>query len=506
VRFYGVTQSGFYFFDTGMYLNYGRILFDPYLMGATGDNHGLWQTLGKWLTIASQTDRPLWQLLVDARIFWGGREEWWYIRLISAVMGTATLAMLYGFAKKFSTSRIVPVLSVLFLAVLPSHVFYSRVGLPEATTTFLFLAGLYFYLFTRPLGLKTIYSGALFLAAFLTNYRLIILPLLVACVELFLSFAEQRKPDFIKFLSATGIFLIGIVVLSLSSGPYLTITSHWIFHQVDLAQEHFAWSNLATYPYIIFRLDGWPLGLLFFGNIYFILKKQWLLLLPFFLVCLQMAIFTFSSDKAARYLCMVTPFIALSAALLAAAWMENVHKPVGRAIAVGLCFLLISISGLKIGPFLTIHSAYNDAMTYLENIDPRAGVVTTQPLLLNLYVENRDRVRECPGIRDASFLELPASGYSYMILGPQAYVSWTSDGVSFSKDLGGIPGFFKNRITPMKTFPHLNSGMLERFVFEHNQNLMNSISFLSKDDDHTGDLYLYNIPEGLKVMNRLLQR
>lgn len=499
-RFYAIMDSGLYFFDTGMYLNYGRILLERYVAAFLQGEGSLWQLLGVWLAFAGQTDRPLWQLMVDARCLLGWTEVWGYIRLLSVVTGIMTLGVTYLLARKLFNSALIALVSVCFLAYLPSHIFYSRIGLPEATTTLLFLAGLYFYLFSGKSAARVILAGVFLLAAFMTNYRLIILPLIMGVVEMYTAFSRADKLDIRRWLWTSGIFVSGIALVSLLSPKYFIITFYWMSHQAELAASHFDWFNLLTYPYILFRLESWPFALLLLGNIYLVFRRRWPLLLPFVLVCLQMAIFSFSADKAARYICMVTPLMAMSMAVLAVTLAGEFRSGFGKGCVIAACLLAVTFGAFKAAGFVGSRSAYEDVIKYVDRNDPGGRMVTTQPMLLNLYVKDRSRVIFAPEMGDPAFLQLPSRGYRYLLLGPQGYVSWTKSGVSFNGELGGFPGFFKTQIAPLKTFPQLNPGMLERFVFEHNQDLASSIDFLSTSDINTADLRLYDIPAGLQIL------
>ncbi|MBF0485898.1 MAG: glycosyltransferase family 39 protein [Candidatus Omnitrophica bacterium] len=504
-RFYQITRNDFYFYDEGMFLSYGRTLFHNYTIKPSHSFSEILQAIFYWPVYGFCTDRPLWQMMVDARFFWGGLETFWYVRFLSAVIGTLTLGMVYLFAKRFFNSKVTALLSVLFLALLPSHVFYSRLGLPEAATTLLFLAGFYFYLFPRTLGWRTFLSGILFVCAFFTNYRFLIFPGLVFFAEFFISSAQKRPFDRKKWLWNTLVFFFFVFLACLlNNGAYFKVTSAWSLRQIDLAQEHFAWANLFSYPYMLFRLEGWPFGLLLLGNIYFVARKEWGKLLPWAMVCLQMALFSFSSDKAARYVAAVTPFMAMSAAVLIVSLFQDTKGKFFKGLAVIFCILTIGMCVMKSVSIVKSHSSAEDAVKYLKTMDPHPKIVTTQPLILGLFLDYGDEALSCPDVKDPAFFKLSDMGYRYLVFGMQAHVSWTRTGVSFEDDLGGPLEFFDKRVQPIKTFPAMSSGMLERFVFEHNQNLMDSISFLNEILANPVGRRVYDLPQGVSAMKSSL--
>ncbi len=89
-----------------------------------------------------------------------------------------------------------------------------------------------------------------------------------------------------------------------------------MFHQAQDAGGKFNPVNFLSYPYYVFALEGFFFACFFWGNIYFIKFKEYLKLLPFGIVVLQMLIFSFAAEKGARYLCVVLPFMAAAAAVV----------------------------------------------------------------------------------------------------------------------------------------------------------------------------------------------
>lgn len=506
LRLYRITDNNFFYYDTGMFLNTGRALFAPYVGDATHGAAGFLSLLGHWLTFIFQTDRPVWQAIVDARGLWGGLEAWGYIRLVSAVAGLATLVVTYTFASRFFGSRMIALGSAALLAVLPGHVFYSRVGMAESVTTFFYMMGFYFYMFPRVLGPRTFLAGLFFVCAFFSNYRLFILPALVACVELFLAFAEHRYPDVKKWACQMAVFTAFVLVAVLMpGGAYYHIASSWIMHQFGLAKAHFDWFNVLSYPYMFFRLETPLFAGLFFASFWLVIKKKWDVLMPLFIAVLQIGIFTFSSDKASRYIAAIQPFMAMTVAFLLVHFMRD---GASRQIKNG-AMILAALTGLmlfyKASALPQANSAYADAVNYIDQVDPASGIVATQPQVINLFVKNIRRVVPCPAINDAIFMKLPQSGYRYLVLDPQAYVSWTKNQVNFSGELAGAPGFFDTQVPPEKTFPHMNRAMFERFAFEHNQSLRGVLSYVNRGGEHEGTVRVYNIPRGFQSLQKMRQ-
>lgn len=502
MRFYQITQDEFYLYDEGLYLNYNHLLLKLWTLHPPEDWQQWKEALLVWFRFSMASGKALWFLLVDARIFFGGMDMLFFPRLVSAVAGVITLWATFLFARRFFNSLRIGLLSAAFLAILPSHVFYSRLGFQEALSTLFFISGFYFYVFPQTLSKRTFLSSLFFVGAYFTNYRLIVIPALVAFSEIVVSFSEKRIPSFRKYLWHTLTFLFFIVIIgNLDMKENAMVTYSWMFHQVNLAQGHFDWFNLFSYPYYFFRLESFLFGILFWGNFYYISRREWKKLFPFALVCFQMLIFSFPSEKAARYLCVVTPFMAMTAASLVVFFFERTKDPVLKAASVGLCILALGTLFFKSFQMTASHSDYKPSLEFLTQQNPNVRVLTTQPWIQNLYVTDQKQVFECPH-KFERLLQLYTSGFRFLILCPQAYISWTEDGKKFSFRLENYLGLVSTSVQPVKIFPHLSRVMLERFVFEHNENLWRSAAFLHSHRENLGAIRVYDVKEVLAEISQ----
>src|SRR6185295_3119186 len=114
---------------------------------------------------------------------------------------------------------------------------------------------------------------------------------------------------------------------------------------------------------------------------------------------------------------------------------------------------------------------YEAAMDFILQKDPQAKVVSTQPFICVLYVKNKKAVIPCPTEKiGINIIALYKRGFRYLIVDPQAYVSWTRTGSRFENELNGFLNFTLKKVKPLKVFPNLNSVMRQRFVFEHTEN------------------------------------
>ncbi len=503
LRLFHIERPDFIFYDEGLYLNHNR------LIGRLWETHPP-RTLSEtraaayaYLTHSLASGKGLWFLLADTRIFFGGLRHWAYPRVLAALFGILTIPLTGWFARRYYGSRRVGWAAAVCLALLPGHVFYSRLGMQESLSAFLTLAAFHLYLFPRRFGWRAFFSGILAAAAFFSNYRLIILPGLFLVAEGWLALSDRRRPDLRKWIWQTVTFTAGVVLVGdIHDGQNTVIIFSWIFHQASMAAERLAWINLATYPYILVRLEGVLFVSAWLGNLAFVLRKRWDRLLPFVLALTVMGVFTFAGEKAARYLCVVHPFLAMAAAAVVVHGLERIRREVPR-------FYLILGVVLALGGMISRSSAlaaagtdYARAVRDLATRGEDVRVVATQPLVVDLFVEDPDRVAECPHRFDR-LLALYAQGFRYLLVGPQAYVSWTESGRRFDPPLEGYLQFILDRVPPLREYPHLEGPLLERFVLEHSEHLGRTHAFLSREGGKKyGRLRLYDLRRCVPLMAR----
>ena len=85
-------------------------------------------------------------------------------------------------------------------------------------------------------------------------------------------------------------------------------------------------------------------------------------------------------------------------------------------------------------------------------------------------------------------------GARYLVLDPQAYISWTNDGKRFTPPLFDFLETTVKNVRPLQTFSHLNSILLGRFVLDHNEQILDSIKFLSvASSQEYGKIRVYDL-------------
>jgi len=487
LRLYHISANQFLFYDEGMYLGYNRAFLDLVEHNPAHSIGELSIIISVMFKTALTTAKALWFFILNLRVFILGAHAWFFARWVSAFSGLATVVLLYFWAKRQYLSGRVALLSGLILLLLPSHVFYSRLGMQEALSTFLFLCAIYLYMSKASIRWQFFLSAFLLSCVYMTNYRMIVAPVFIAFIEAFNAVTSAKKLNWQKILIYTVVFY-GIVLFvgCLYGGANLHITSAWMFHQAQDAGGKFNLFNFLSYPYYVFALEGFFFACFFWANIYLIIYKEYAKLLPFGIVAFQMLIFSFAAEKGARYLCVVLPFMAAAVAVVIDdAWQRWSHPRVRFGIMLGCALALCGMIYLSV-LLARAGTDYEKAVRFVTDRDPDAVIVSTQPLVEGLFLNDDKKIIPCP-TDPLSLFRLYKQGAKYLILDPQAYISWTADGRRFSPPLTDYLEFVRSKVRPLQSFPHLDKILLQRFVLDHNEQLMDSVSFLSHAETRQDD-------------------
>ncbi len=499
VRFYHIGENQFLFYDEGMYLGYNRAFLDLVANNPPHDIHEWGIILSLMFKTALTTAKALWFFILNLRVFLFGTQAWYFARLVSAVSGIGTVVLVFFWARRYFGSLRIAVLSALILLILPSHVFYSRLGMQEALSTLLFLGGIHVYMLRERISWPFFVSALLLACVYMTNYRMIIAPIFIAFIECFNAFVSSKGINWQK----TGIFFAsfyGLVLLvgSLYGGVNLHVNFAWMFHQAQDAGGKFNPVNFLSYPYYVIALEGFFFGCLFWANVYLIKLKEYRKLLPFGIAVFQMLMFSFAAEKGARYLCVVLPFMAVAVAVVIDDGWQR--WPKARRWWVGAVVLAAGGMIYLSGSLAMARTDYENAVRFITDHDPQAVIVTTQPLLEGLFMSDEKRMVACP--TDLySLVKLYKQGARYLIIDPQAYISWTTDGRRFSPPLDDFLDVTLKDVQPLQTFPHLNKILLKRFVLDHNEQIVDSLKFLAQAQvQEYGKIRVYDLGSVFSVL------
>ncbi len=497
LRCYNITANEFVFYDEGMYLVENRKLLHLIEANPARNPGEFIAILGVLVKSALSTAKAFWFFLLNLRVFIWGTEAWSFARIISMLSGFATLGIVYLFAKRLFNSKQIAILSVAILAVLPSHVFYSRLGMQESLSTLFFVTGIYLYVYAKGFSWRPFIIALLLALTFFCNYRMIIAPLFLCVIEGYRFVFLKERLDWQKWgVTVMTFALIVAVVGSLYDGANRFVTFGWMGHQAQDASGKFDVFKFLSFPLNTFVLEGFLIGAFFWHAVAQAWQKQWTRLLPAVLVLTQMAIFSVAADQGARYLCVVLPFFAISCAQA----MESLLNQGGyrarifQVFAIGaFVFMVVQSYALAIN-----RPGYEAAVDFIKQNDPQAKIISTQPLLAQLYVSNPDDIQDCPKHVNG-LMNLVKQGYYYLMIDPQAAVSWSRDDIKFNAQL--LPFLEDIRATgPVFTTAHFNQSTLIRFVLDHNEHLSDSWRYISH---HTNGsvIEVYDLRQALQKLS-----
>ena len=301
----------------------------------------------------------------------------------------------------------------------------------------------------------------------------------------------------VYFASFYGIvFFIGCLYGAVN----LHVTFAWMFHQAEDAGGKFNPVNFLSYPYYVFALEGVFFACLFWGNIYLFKFNERSKMLPFGIVALQMLIFSFAAEKGARYICVVLPFMATASAVVIDDCWQRYAKARAWVLTGGALAVVVMI--YLSGSIAMARTDYENAVQLITAHDPQAMIVSTQPLVEGLFLTDEKKIVPCPNDL-FSLVSLYKKGARYLILDPQAYISWTTDGRRFSPPLDDSLEMTLERVQPIQVFPHLNNILLNRFVLDHNEQIVDSLTFLSHAQaEEYGKIRIYDLDSVFVALQR----
>ena len=259
-----------------------------------------------------------------------------------------------------------------------------------------------------------------------------------------------------------------------------------MLNQAGESGQYRQWYNFFSFPYYLFKLENVFFGFLFFAGFYLCYQRNFKGLLPFFIVLLQMFLFSFAAEKGARYLCVVLPFACMAVAFILEQ-LYQLHQKVTVSIFVcmilGFCFTVTGI--------IQSTTSYEKAIAFVKAHDPQAKIISTQPVVEKLFVSDEADIVALPKSLEETAM-MVKNGYRYMIIDPQLYISWTKDDKRFSLAELDFIARLRQQVPLRAVIPHLNNILMERFVLDHNQDILRSINFIAQSQG-MGSIYIYDL-------------
>lgn len=356
LRFYNLSQQGFVVFDEG-----------GYVMGAM-------TTASKAYDVIYTFYRPGFIMLVILSAHLVG---WSPLagQAVSAVLGVLTVGVIYGLTRLLF-SQLAALTAALLVATSTYHVFYSRVGLSNATALFFFTAGLYcwlrFHMNRQGLRLYPFAAGLMVGYAFTCHYQSALYLGLGGLIELWLASRARAFHGTILlllgvlipvygFYGEIGVGYVGWEMARLSHVAQLSPPDPFYYLRL-------LWSS-ETLPLIVFSLLGLLRAVQTLrqgrvdseGGFYL-----------FFVACLvSLSVGAAQGQAAPRLLSSLFPFLAVLMGGGATLLFHSTLVRRGRVLLWGSLLALIFLSGMSSNrAVLSWHSEFAEAAEWLHTRYP----------------------------------------------------------------------------------------------------------------------------------------
>lgn len=264
-------------------------------------------------------------------------------RILSLLLGTATVALVYRTGLKFFNQTIAVLASVI-LTLSYVHTDLSHWILLEATLTFFCALAIYFILafYKEPSAKFCVLAAIVCGLAISTKYNaaFIVLSLIVAIIMQ----THQNPAKLAGFfgLSFVGIgagFLVGSPYWLIEPSAYLDTLNYTLSHVSTGMVGHQSFMPL-VWPFWEIIAKDWTVGLLMvagFFQVFFRRDKRLLVLLPFVLVSLL--VIGFWSRTGVHYLAPVFPALAIYAAFFLDEILRMKFQPALKAALLAVLFI-----------------------------------------------------------------------------------------------------------------------------------------------------------------------
>ena len=315
--------------------------------------------------------------------------------VVSALFGTASILVLFLLGRALYSTRVGLIAALLF-AVSGYHVWFSRALFAEANTVFFLLVSLLFYVRSRrdsavsglvPVALAGLFCGL----GFVVHHRLYVLLLFLWAFEAHLWLAERDRPSETKINRALYLNLSVAVPIILMEIPYYlaavvlrnfgeALPFQTYLEQVvkmigfqagylAIFRSLWSWSNVATYPYLFFKMDGLiPLVLMATGLVTLLRRRSRADLMVLALLLVPLAYYTMTMPVL-RYGVVVLPFACLAAAnSVLFTGPASLDSRRGRLAWIAIAAVAVLVAGsIKSREISDVHAGYREAMETLGN-------------------------------------------------------------------------------------------------------------------------------------------
>ncbi len=511
IRAYKLTAKGLLFWDEGLFL-----------MGAKFFSwrvEQLWLTLLNWLGFSSSMPaspmgypgfpvfiwKPLHVILISLFSAFVGLGDYTGA-ILSVICAALQVALVYMVAKRMFDARIA-VFSSFILALMPYHIFYSRLNMHEIDSTLFLLASvvvLYFGLEIqgRSRLLALFSSGLLFGASITTSYRWIIivpLPYLFILIGSIRGKGSWHKQLFILVVAFTTGLLV--IVATVNMVYYITFSPHYLRYEPGsyleamrhkfATESRFDFEHPFYYLKQLWRMDSALLFCLYMlGMLLLALRRdvKGLYILAFGLF--PLLFYSFASQRLFRTITVCLPFFAIASGYCLNWIINMVARKLGGklslAVATLLCAVIIISVSSEICSIHALRSGYGEAIDYMSSHKGLGNVSTMTPIFA-FYLGKQNSLRM--PVDWAGAVKARELGAVYLIVDWERYV-WESE------FLDGL----------------MNSGTMPLMVFENHYVLYHPVlrenylpldaRMLPKRDPNIAKILIFDLNQAINALQR----
>lgn len=482
LRFTGLAERGLLFFDEGVFVSAARFMRGLSLQVAHhgwASAHAYVATSAQWSGVPSPYARPMHDFFLMLAMLVGGPGIPSALQAM-AVAGMLTMAGVYWLGRRLFDPW-VGLMGAAVSAISCYQLAYARSALGETDAMLWFLLAVGGLVWPgiegrSPAWRRLLLSGGCGAMAFLSSYRLWIVPVCLCLVEALRARAgtsTARRALFRRcalcLLGLLAPVLLWIVAdgylmhdIAYPATPYLP---QLLFQYGKNMAEGFSPAGWWAYPYIFRSLDGWFLSIAYLaGMIVWLRQPGWVGQALAGISLVVVLVFSVLHTYHARYISIVLPFLALGAGYalvrgtrwcLTRAGMTRL-EPLALTVVMlaTLCWCLPSAVAAT-----RLRTGYHHVPAALESLAPgdRSAVITTQPFVLRV-IDGRTYLP--PPAGEAALRTRLAQGVRFFVLDYQlAFGGFDIASTRLAQRLGGT-------LSPVVILDN-PAGAAPQVLFEH---------------------------------------
>lgn len=519
LRFYNLNNIGPIFYDEGQYISESVYVKDILIWSSNlvsklpfsnekakliDQNVRSFKTMGQ----ALKTGRPVHNLITTTGLFLmpqkliGGN-------FILAGIGVVNILLTYLLAYKITSSRFQALIAAAILAVLPLHIFYSRLVMAEVDSQFFFLIALIFYILrvTKNKRRYFILTAIFIVIALMTNGdRIAFLSPLIVEVIAFQKKALKNILIFI-FLLILGIFFAELpyhLAFLLTHNYYIPITNPtyieqqlWIMARLGGFGARISLLSFFSYPYMIINTTGYLFFILAFIGIINSLRSSnrslrmitWFILITYIFQSIH-------ALQALRATSAILPLLAIEAAVGISFIYKLLYKFSFRYLVRSLlivCLLLFIFGELLINaiPVIKYKSTYPNLISFLKTNQAKT-IVTTDQTITNALAPGIDAINYQVTLGNNNLLPLSSKKPDFIVLSFQKYTIPTK-ALDLTLNLDTTTKLIEKNCQPIYYTKQFNNPeVIKFFAFEHNSHINKTYEFLNNLNNFDNNIKVYS--------------